>query len=253
MAIYDHKIDKSVPIPLYFQLEKIILEQIESKNYQPGDLIPTENELSEFFDISRTTVRQAISNLVHEGHLYRVKSKGTFVSEPKINQDFIKRLETFNEQIRRSGRTPSTQVLALEVVPWPKQLINDVQSMSSDKAIMLYRLRCVDGEPNVIVRTYLPYNLCSFVLDQDFEKMSLYEILSTKNSTRIFKVKRIIEAIAATREDARLLEVKTGSPIHYFSTTGYNEENQPVEFSFAKYRGDKNRFEIEINVQNNNW
>ena len=110
-----HSLDKTVPIPLYFQLKNLLLEEIKSNVYPVDSLIPTEKEISEMFDISRTTVRQAITELVQEGWLYRIKSKGTFVARTKIKQDFIRRLEPFNEQIARTGRKPSTELLALEI------------------------------------------------------------------------------------------------------------------------------------------
>ena len=105
------RIDKSVPIPLYFQLKELILAEIKEGHYKSGDLIPTEKEISDAFQISRTTVRQAITELVQEGRLYRVKSKGTYVAQPKITQEFIRKIESFNDQMYRSGMTPSTEVL----------------------------------------------------------------------------------------------------------------------------------------------
>ena len=108
------KINKNTPVPLYFQLKTLILDEIKSGRYKVGDAIPTEKELSEMFEISRTTVRQAVMELVQEGWLYREKSKGTFVAQPKIRQDFIQKIESFNDQITRSGMTPSTEVLALK-------------------------------------------------------------------------------------------------------------------------------------------
>ena len=92
----DKKLDKTVPVPLYFQLKTLIAQEIADGSYPVGSLIPTENELSDMFGISRTTVRQAISELVQEGKLYRVKSKGTFVSKPKINQEFMNRLQSYD-------------------------------------------------------------------------------------------------------------------------------------------------------------
>ena len=97
----DQKLDRSVPIPLYFQLKGVLLDAIKSGEYQVDSMIPTEKELSEMFQISRTTVRQAITEMVQEGWLYRIASKGTFVARLKIKQDFIKRLETFNELAAR--------------------------------------------------------------------------------------------------------------------------------------------------------
>ena len=84
------KIDKGTPIPLYFQLKNIILKYINEGNLKPGDSISTEMELAQIFDISRTTIRQAITELVMEGYLTRVKSKGTFVQRPPIRQEYIR-------------------------------------------------------------------------------------------------------------------------------------------------------------------
>ena len=81
-----HHIDKTSPVPLYFQIKEIILSEILSGNLQTGDLIPTEVEFSQMYKVSRSTVRQAILELVNEGYLCRLKSKGTFVSKPKISQ-----------------------------------------------------------------------------------------------------------------------------------------------------------------------
>ncbi|MDO4549606.1 MAG: GntR family transcriptional regulator, partial [Clostridia bacterium] len=132
-----YRLDKSVPIPLYFQLKSMLLDEIKSGQYAVGALIPTEKELSEMFLISRTTVRQAISELVQEGWLYRVKSKGTFVARRKIQQDFIKRLETFNEQIERTGCKPSTFLLALETVELPDDIAQKLELKSGNKGIYL--------------------------------------------------------------------------------------------------------------------
>ena len=78
------QLDRSVPIPLYYQLKELILSEIKSGAYRSGDVIPTEKEISAMYELSRTTVRQAVSELVQDGWLYRVKSKGTFVGHPKI-------------------------------------------------------------------------------------------------------------------------------------------------------------------------
>lgn len=99
--LQDRVIDKNTPIPLYYQLEKLIIEEIEGGAYPAGSLIPTENELSQMFAISRTTVRQALADLVQNEMLYRTKSKGTFVAQPKISQGFIQSILSFDEDVRR--------------------------------------------------------------------------------------------------------------------------------------------------------
>lgn len=242
----DQKLDRSVPIPLYFQLKGVLLDAIKSGEYQVDSMIPTEKELSEMFQISRTTVRQAITEMVQEGWLYRIASKGTFVARLKIKQDFIKRLETFNEQIARTGCKPSTEVIELKTVEMPKQVCNTFGIAPGGKFVYLYRRRFADDDPIVTVETYLPYDRCAFVLTHDFVKESLYEVLSTNEKTRICSVTRVLEAVAANAQDVETLNIRRGKPIQLSSTIGYNGADDPIEYSIARYRGDRNRFEVTL-------
>ena len=244
----DHKLDKSIPIPLYFQLKSLLLEEIKKNEYPVDSLIPTEKEISEMFGISRTTVRQAITELVQAGWLYRIKSKGTFVARVKIKQDFIKRLEPFNEQIERTGRVPSTTLLAFETVPMTEQVAAVFGMEPGTKAIYLHRRRCADGDPIVTVETYLPLDLCAFILTHDMKTESLYNILSMQEKTRICRVNRILEAVAANNRDVERLNMVRGKPVQLFKTIGFNHLNEPIEYSIARYRGDRNKFEIDLQV-----
>jgi GntR family transcriptional regulator len=243
-------IDKSVPIPLYFQLKQLILSEIQDGTYKSGDIIPTENEISDAFKISRTTVRQAVTELVQEGWLYRVKSKGTFVSLPKINQDFIKRLESFNDQILRSGMKPSTELLECKTIPATDIVAKNLEIKENESVIYLHRKRLADDEPIVTIKTYLPYKLCSFVLGHNLEQERLYAILSQSPATTVFRVQRIVEAVEAKTEDVNLLNIKRGKPIQHFTSIGYNTFGKPIEYSLARYRGDRNSFEITVFPEN---
>jgi len=135
----DHKLDKSIPISLFYQLKSILLEAIDKGDYQVDSMIPTGKGLSQMFQISRTTVRQAITEMVQDGWLYRIASKGTFVARLKIKQDFIKRLETFTESISRTGRKPGTELLALTVTEMPKSVCTSFGLTDPGKYIYIYR------------------------------------------------------------------------------------------------------------------
>lgn len=250
--LQDRTLDKSIPIPLYFQLKTIISEEIKNGSYPVGSLIPTENEISEIFGISRTTVRQAISELVREGHLHRVKSKGTFVTRPKINQEFMNRLQSYNQEFSSTYHTPSTEVLSINIVPMPEEFLESSNGTTCRQAICLYRKRYADNEPVVRVKTYLPYNKCSYILDHDFTKESLYNVLASRADTKICHASRICEARAATKEDAEVLNMRRGQPVHYFETFGYNKHGETIEYSIAHYRGDKSRFHVDIFMDENN-
>src|SRR5699024_2526053 len=118
----------------------------------------------EEFQISRTTVRQAITELVQEGWLYRVKSKGAFVTHPKINQDFLRKLESFRDQMERLGMKPSTQLMELRREKADEEVAKALNIQEGEHVIYLFRKRFADGEPIVTIQTYLPFDKCSFIM-----------------------------------------------------------------------------------------
>lgn len=244
--LQDKVLNKNTPVPLYYQLETLILEEIEKGTYPAGSMIPTEKELSQMFNISRTTVRQAIMDLVQKERLYRTKSKGTFVAHPKTSQDFMRTILSYDDDVRAAGKEPSTEVLKFEVVELTHDIAVEMGREIGSKAILLYRKRLVDDEPLVRVKTYLPYDLCSFLLDHDFSKESLYHVMSQRKQTHVVKIVRTCEARAANNEDMEILGIKRGRPIHYFSSIGYNSDGQIIEYSLARYRGDASKFRVVI-------
>ena len=244
--LQEKTLNKNIPIPLYFQLETLILEEIENGTYPVGSMIPTEKELSQMFDISRTTVRQAIGDLVQKERLHRTKSKGTFVAHPKTSQQFMHTILSYDDDVRAAGRNPSTEVLKLSVVELSQEIASAMEMPVGTKAIYLYRKRMVDDEPFVRVETYLPYDKCSFLLDHDFTKESMYEVLNHHKQTHVVRIVRTCEIRSANTEDIKILGLKRGRPIHYFISMGYNSSGQLIEYSLARYRGDSSKFRVVI-------
>ena len=118
--------------------------------------------------------------------------------------------------------------------------------MPNEKVIYIHRKRSADNEPIVMVKTYLPYKRCDFIMEHDLAKESLYHILAEKDETRIYKIKRLIEAVDANAYDIKNLNISRGKAIHQFNSTGYNMFGEPIEYSQARYRGDRNTFEVII-------
>ena len=252
MFLENKELDKTVPIPLYFQLKELIVNEIKSRKYDVDSLIPTEKELSDQFDISRTTVRQAITELVQEGWLYRIKSKGTFIARQKLPQDFLQRLETFGDQMKRLGVVPTTKVISFQVEPASSEVAQQLGIEEGSNVIYLFRHRFGDNEPVVTVATYLPYDKCAFLMDHDFEKESLYNCLSSHKDTTVYGARRTVEAVEATSEDARFLGIRKGSPIQLVHTVGFSDTDTPLEYSIARYRGDMSKFQITVYVNPDN-
>ena len=244
MQILEKKINKNVPIPLYYQLKELLKEQI--KNSKVGDTIPTEIELCEHFKISRPTVRQAISELVAEGYLRRSKGKGTFVHAPKIRRDFLLVLESFNKEMSEKGFNPSTRLLSLKKT-FPDGLVAERLMLPvSSKVMYIRRLRFTDGIPLMVVNSYLPAKMVRGIEKFDLEANSLHFVLKNDYKYEFGRATRSIEAIPAEQKIAELLEIEEGSPVQFIETLIYLTDGTPLKYAKAWYRGDRCRFTYEL-------
>lgn len=247
MKFFKNKtLNRNIPIPLYYQLKEILLEYIKEHHEDEELPIPTEKEISEHFGISRPTVRQAINELVVEGYLYRQKAKGTFVSKPKIKQDFLLILDSFENEMLKKGLQPSTKLLNIETVNSDEKVSKALNVPLESKVIKLTRLRFANNEPIVLVVTYLPYDQCKGIISRDLEKESMYDIIENVFGYRIAGAHRTLESIVAGEYEAKLLAINKGAPIQYFESVAYLVDNTPIEYSLAKYRGDRNKFTFEL-------
>ena len=240
------QIDHEIPIPLYFQLKELILGEIRKGEYKPGDPIPAELELSQMFGLSRTTVRQASAQLVQEGWLYKVKSRGTFVGHPRISHDLLKRLESFDQSIEAQGMQPGTQVKKLGTIEGRGVPEKVREVLGEGKLVYLLRQRTADQIPVLAESIYLPYETCSWALEHDFSRERLTGLLQERPETRISYVEREIEVDEAGPEDVRLLSCQKGKAILCAWSVARNEEGKPVGVSSARYRGDYSRFQVTV-------
>jgi GntR family transcriptional regulator len=246
LGVWDFELDKNTPIPLYYQLKQHIICQIKDHKLNVGDCIATEVEFCANLNISRPTIRQALQELVAEGYLYRIKGKGTFVSTPKINETFFQELQSFNDEMIQKGLKPSTKVLDLKVIKGIDRINEKLGIDPQDDLICLRRLRFANVEPIVYLETYLRYLNCVELLKEDFVNMSLYQILEDKYNIKVVKVSRQIEAVNTDTNTAVMLNIKKSQAICLVKTVSFTSENQPVEYSVARYRGDLNQFSVVL-------
>ena len=241
------RLDKNIPVPLYYQLKKQILFLIENAKIKEGELLPPENELCKMLNVSRPTIRQAFAELVNEGYLSRYKGKGTFVSCPKVNDRFFSKLETFHDEMTQKGYSPKTLVVKLEKIDGPMEANERLSLPLSAPLIYLSRVRSVDAVPVVYVETFLSYDRYKDLMQLDFTTSSLYDSLEKLYNTRVSKVAREFTAVNAKQKEAELLQAARNQALILSKTVAYsNNSPDPVEFSIARYRGDLNKFSVEV-------
>src|SRR5918911_3838227 len=107
-------LERSNPVPLYYQLKEVLRQQIHAGHLAPHSAIPSEPELVARYHVSRATVRQALTELVHEGLLYRQHGKGTFVRELRIQQT-VSELTSLTTALRKQGNRPGSLLLISEL------------------------------------------------------------------------------------------------------------------------------------------
>jgi GntR family transcriptional regulator len=239
-------VDHNSPIPYYFQLSSYIETKVKNKEWTPGGLLPSEQEICDQLGVSRTVVRQAMAELQRKGLISKQNGKRSMISWPKYEGGLMQTLRGFYEDALATGQRPSTRVLRLAELPAEPEVAAAVQVRAGQPVIMLDRLRSLDGEPEVLVETYIPKELCPGLLNENFTNASLYELLASKYGLEIASGDRSIEAVALNRHDARLLGAKTGSPALLLRSIGLLADGTPLEYFIAKHRGDRSKFHVKL-------
>ncbi|MCF6137771.1 GntR family transcriptional regulator [Pseudalkalibacillus berkeleyi] len=238
-------LNKQSTLPLYTQVEQFLKEEIKSGGYHTGDFVPSERELSEKFQISRMTVRQAINNMVHNGELYRERGKGTFVAAPKLTYP-LKGIFSFTEDMERKGLKPSTKVISLTTVSnAPNHILGNLQCDRNAKVVQLKRIRLANEKPVAVETAYLPYEMFSSLTEWEASG-SIYTYVRQTLKKNIHRASQQIEASIAGEHDSSLLDIQTGSPVLIVNRTTYLHTGEPFETVQTVFRGDQYTFSIEM-------
>lgn len=226
-------INKNSGIPLYYQIKEIIKEKIDNGELKSGDKIPNELELAETFEVSRSTVRQAISGLVSDGILNRKKGVGTFVSKPKFEGNFINL--SYPEELG-SKHIP----IQAKVKVAASNHLKALNLENEEKVYEIIRIRLFNEEPAVIERTYIPVKLVPNLLEENLEG-KLYELMEDKYGISMTGFKNYIEPVLLDDYESKLLEVDKDQPALKITKLIMSPQGEPVMLSFATFRGDRCR------------
>ena len=237
------KLDENKAEPLYTQLENLLKEKLETGDWQKGDKLPTEMELSEKFKVSRITVRKALSSLVQQGLIVKRSGKGTFVSGEKIKRPLSVGAISFPSLCEAQHLKPGARTIK-SVLEMPTPRDREVLGLTEeDRIIAIERIRYADGTPVSVEVSHFVEEL-SFLLDEDLTNTSMYKLIREKYQVPFDSSRKVLELTYATYELARYLNVKSGHPLILISSELSLPDGKKICFSQQYILGD--RFQMII-------
>ncbi|WP_369180012.1 GntR family transcriptional regulator [Streptomyces mutabilis] len=245
LGTLDFALDRSSPVPLYYQLAQQLESAIEHGVLAPGNLLGNEVDLSVRLGLSRPTVRQAIQSLVDKGLLVRRRGVGTQVVHSQVKRPL--ELSSLYDDLEAAGQGPTTRVVRNEDVPAPADVAAALGVAEGGEVTVLERLRLTHGQPVALLCNYLPTGL----LDLDgarLESTGLYRMMRACGIT-LHSARQTVGARAATGEEAARLDEKEGAALLTMQRTAYDDTGRPVEYGTHVYRASRYAFDFQLLVR----
>ncbi|MFD1459708.1 GntR family transcriptional regulator [Scopulibacillus daqui] len=235
-------------IPLYYQIREDILHKIEQGHYNVGDQLPSELHLAEDYGVSRPTIRQAISELVQEGHLIRGRGRGTFVSQPIITDNALA-FSTFEEDSNIEYQWE--KVIECRRIYVSSEIAKDLHLANDDEVFEMTVLKGNRKNCLTIRTSQIPVKLAPNLLEEkNLKDLKLYKILREEYGLVPTHSKQSFQSVPAELEESSLLKVDPGSPLTLWRGVLYSCET-PMARVKTLFRGDRFRFEIAQNEGTN--
>lgn len=233
-------------MPFYFQLMRLLEAEITSEHWLPGQRLPSEPTLSEHFDVSRSTVRQALLALENERLIVREKGRGTFVAEARPRSWLLQSSEGFfHDETDRLGRAVTSRILRAEVEPLPSFACEALSLPHGSLGATLERVRSVDGQIVMYVVNHLREGLAPTVLALEPHE-SLYDLLAERDGVVVREATRTVEAVRAGRKLASLLETSPSAPLTYIESVSWGGDGVAFDCYRTWLRTDRLRIEIAV-------
>jgi GntR family transcriptional regulator len=240
-----HLLDKSGFIPLYYQIQRALMERIDSGELSAGDPLASEEELARIYRVSRMTARQALHGLKISGFAVSQKGRGTFVTRPKLEKN-IMHLRGFTEDMRHLGMVASSKLLEQTVVKASAELAEKLKVEAGEQAMRLRRLRLADQIPMALEESFIPLMQFPGLQKINFGKVSLYLVLRESYGVCVAWADEVIEALPATREESELLTIPKKASVLSISRIIMTTKEIPIEVACSRYRGDRYRASIRV-------
>ena len=228
-------------LPLYAQVENVIMERISDGSLPAGSRLPSEDSLVQEYAVSRTTIRAAIQSLVQRGLVEIRRGKGAFVTHPKMTQELTE-LTGFVEDMQALGRQPTAKVLDRQIVAANQLVARRLALPQGAPVVRIQRVRLADRMPLSFDETYLPKELGEKVMSDNLNTEPIFSLLEQKYHTPLVEAEYQLEAVSADATVAKALRIGVGSAIFLIERTSYSVGHRPVDYEKLHYRGDRIRF-----------
>ena len=231
-------------IPAYIRIHDAIKKEIDGGVWEIGQRLPSERDLADEYEVSRMTLRQAITLLVEEGILERRVGSGTYVASHRV-QEKMRGTTSFTEIVRSQGKTPSSQVVSYQRKPANETEIQQLQLKPSDYVVRMERVRYADNMPLVFEVASIPEKLIREFKREDITE-HFFQTL-TDNGYEIGKSQQTIYAKNASERVANYLKVPKNHAVLALTQVSYFTDGRPFEYVHSQYVGDRFEFYLENN------
>jgi DNA-binding GntR family transcriptional regulator len=235
-------LDRSSPVPLYFQVARHLEEAIESGQVPPGTRLDNEVELAEHLGLSRPTMRRAMQYLVDKGLLVRRRGVGTRVVQPKVRRSL--ELTSLYDDLAGSGQRPATQVLTNELIPAAADVAEALGIPEGTPVIWLVRLRSASDQPIARMSNYLPADLPGLTTESLVER-GLYQLIRS-SGVQLQAAVQTIGARSASTAEARLLGESRGAAVLTMNRVTYDDHGRAIEYGTHIYAASRYSFELSL-------
>jgi DNA-binding GntR family transcriptional regulator len=238
------EVDRTSPVPLYYQVASRLQELIEKGEIGVGARIENEVDLAERLGVSRPTTRRAIQYLVERGMLVRKRGVGTQVVHPKVRRPV--ELSSLYDDLLNSDRTPRTEVLDLRVVPASQEIAAALEMAPGAEVTWIERLRYAGGEPLALMHNAIPADLIRLT-ERDLAEHGLYELLRRAGFVPRIAT-QVIGARSASAIEARTLQEKRGASLLTMTRTAWDAGGRALEYGSHLYRASRYSFELNLSA-----
>lgn len=232
--------------PLYQQIKALITQSLQSGEWKPGEMIPSEIELASRFKVSQGTVRKAIDELAAENLVVRRQGKGTFVAthhEVRAQYRFLRLMPDVGEP-----HSPENKIIEVKRLRAPAEVARLLDMKSGDPVILIKRVQSFDGVPTILEELWLPGNLFKGLTAERLieYKGPMYGLFETEFGTRMIRATESLRAVNADAVAADLLKVEINSALLSVERVSFTYGDKPVEVRRGLYLTNQHHYQNEL-------